>query len=187
MASNHKLTTAQELFSQHVASGKSQAEAYRLAKPQSLNWKDETVWKRASEWMALGKVQGRVKEIQAAHADRLAISHERVLKEIARLALFDPRSLFRDDGSPKPINELDDDTAAAIAGLEVLEEFAGHGDNRVFVGYTKKYKIADKNAALEKLAKHLGLYREDNKQKTDPLRELLQSLGGNVMGVSEDE
>ncbi len=89
---------------------------------------------------------------------RLAISNERVLKEIARLALFDPRNLFRDDGTPKPINELDDDTAAAIAGLEVLEEFEGEGKSRVFVGYTKKYKVADKNAALEKLCKHLGLY-----------------------------
>lgn len=177
-----KLTPAQEVFAQHVAMGKTQADAYRMAKPQSLKWKDETVWKRASEWRALGKVSGRVKEIQALHAERLAISHERVLKEIARLALFDPRSLFRDDGSPKPITELDDDTAAAIAGLDVMEEFEGTGKDRVFVGYTKKYKIADKNAALEKLAKHLGLYREDNKQKTDPLRELLQSLSGNVVG-----
>lgn len=185
--SDKKLTPAMELFAQHVASGESQAESYRLAKPQSRKWKDATVWKRASEWMALGKVQGRVKEIQASYADRLAISHERVLKEIARLALFDPRRLFNDDGSPKPINELDDDTAAALAGLDVHEEYEGHGDDRVFVGYTKKYKIADKNAALEKLAKHLGLYREDNRQKTDPLRELLQSLGGNVMGVSDEE
>ena len=120
-------------------------------------------------------------------AKRLGITAERVLRERARLAFFDPRKLLDKDGAPIPLQDLDDDTAAAIAGMDVLDEFEGSGDARRFIGYTKKYKIADKNVALEKLAKHLGLYREDNRQKTDPLRDLLQSLGGNVMGVSNDE
>jgi phage terminase small subunit len=89
---------------------------------------------------------------------RTEITQDTVLQEIARIALFDPRKLFKEDGSPKPINELDDDTAAAIAGVDVVEGFEGSGTDRVFVGYTKKYKIADKNAALEKLARHLDLY-----------------------------
>lgn len=179
-----ELTPAEELFAQHVASGESQAESFRLAKPISRKWKDATVWVKASQLMAKGKVRARVKEIQAEHANRFAITHERVLLEIARLALFDPRNLFREDGTPKPINELDDNTAAAIAGLEVLEEFEGSGKDRKFIGYTKKYKVADKNSALEKLAKHLGLYEKDNKQKTDPVAELLQQLGGRTLGVS---
>lgn len=41
--------------------------------------------------------------------------------------------------------------------------------------------------SLDILAKINGMFEEDNKQKTDPLRDLLQSLGGNVMGVSGDE
>lgn len=54
-------------------------------------------------------------------AGRLGITAERVLQERSRLAFFDVRRLFRDDGSPVPVNELDADTAAAIAGLEVAE------------------------------------------------------------------
>lgn len=34
----------------------------------------------------------------------------------------------------------------------------------------------DKGAAMEKLFKHLGLYEKDNKQKTDPLAALLQTI-----------
>jgi len=151
------LTPKQEKFAQVVASGKSQADAYRAAFDCAKS-KPETIQAHASRLMADAKVSARVKALRGMIADRLAISNERVLREIARLALFDPRSLFREDGTPKPINELDDDTAAAIAGLDVLEEFEGSGKDRVFIGYTKKYKIADKNAALEKLAKHLGLY-----------------------------
>lgn len=151
------LTPKQEKFAQEVASGKSQADAYRAAFDCAKS-KPETIYKRASELMADGKVSGRVAELRGMIADKLAISNERVLREVARLALFDPRRLFRPDGSPMPISELDDDTAAAIAGLEVVEEFEGSGEDRVFIGYTKKYKISDKNAALEKLCKHLGLY-----------------------------
>ncbi|MBU7436505.1 terminase small subunit [Paraburkholderia fungorum] len=92
----------------------------------------------------------------------LEITVERVLAERARLAFFDPRKLFAENGQPIPISELDDDTAAAIAGLDVLEEYEGNGEDRVFVGYTKKYKVADKNAALNALDRYLGIGKEDN-------------------------
>lgn len=93
-------------------------------------------------------------------AQRTQITQDRVLKEFARIAFFDPRKLFRDDGTPRPINELDDDTAAAIAGLDVSEEFDGSGPDRVFVGYTKKYKVSDKKGALDSVARHLGMFND---------------------------
>lgn len=94
----------------------------------------------------------------------LEISTERILKERARLAFYDPRKLFDSDGKPIPIHLLDDDTAAALAGLDVHEEYAGTGDDRVFVGYTKKYKLPDKNSSLTALEKIKGMYEQDNKQ-----------------------
>jgi phage terminase small subunit len=101
--------------------------------------------------------------IQAAMNERaggLNITAERVLKEIAKLAFFDPRKFFHADGSPIPICDLDDDTAAALAGMDVLEEFEGSGETRVFVGYTKKFKLSDKRASLELLGKHLKLFTD---------------------------
>jgi phage terminase small subunit len=50
---------------------------------------------------------------------RLDISVDRVLQELARIAFFDPRKLFNHDGSLKDITELDADTAAAIASVEI--------------------------------------------------------------------
>ena len=47
----------------------------------------------------------------------LEISAEGILKERARLAFYDPRKLFDSDGKPIPIHLLDDDTAAALAGV----------------------------------------------------------------------
>ena len=113
---------------------------------------------------SIGQENLRKPEIQAAIdaaksdiANRLGITAERVMRERSRLAFFDPRRLFGANGEPIPIHELDDDTAAALAGLDVHEEFAGSGDERVFVGYTKKYKLASKDPNLASLEKFFGL------------------------------
>ena len=177
------LTAQQEKFALGVASGKTQADAYREAYPKSKKWKDASLYAQSSALMADSKVSKRVKELRERITSTGIASAERVLLEASRLATFDPRKLFMEDGSPKPINELDDDTAAALAGLEVVEEFDGSGEDRKFIGYTKKYKVADKNSALEKLFKHHGLYREDNAQKTDPLVELIRLMNGSPLPV----
>jgi phage terminase small subunit len=46
-------------------------------------------------------------------------------------------------------------------------------------GLTNKNKLR----AYENLGKHVGFYREDNKQKVDALGELLASLDGNSKGL----
>ncbi|WP_310731021.1 terminase small subunit, partial [Burkholderia multivorans] len=62
-----------------------------------------------------------ISEAMKAREQRTGITQDRVLRELARIAFFDPRKLFDADGRPLPISELDDDTAAAIAGLDVFE------------------------------------------------------------------
>ena len=85
------------------------------------------------------------------------ITQERVLTELARIAFFDPRRLLDDDGNPIPLHLLDADTAAVIGALEIEDIFEGRGDGRRPVGVVRKYKIADKMAAITNLMKHLGM------------------------------
>ena len=103
-------------------------------------------------------IQTAIQEARAKSAQKLEITRERVLQEYARLAFFDPRKLFEENGKPKDINQLDDDTAAALVGLDLMEEYEGAGEDRQFVGYTKKYKLANKLGALDGLGKHLGMF-----------------------------
>lgn len=102
-------------------------------------------------------VRQAIDEALADVAQRVGITVDMVLRERRRLAFFDPRRLYREDGSPIPIHELDADTAAAIAGLEVLEAYEGSGENRRFVGYTKKYRLAGKDPSLTALEKYFGI------------------------------
>ena len=106
----------------------------------------------------LGKpwVKDELRKRLEARSRRTEITADRVLQEYARIAFFDPRKLFDAEGNPKPISELDADTAAAIAGLDVVQDFSREG----IASYTKKYRLANKIGALDSVARHLGLFTE---------------------------
>jgi phage terminase small subunit len=98
-------------------------------------------------------IRAEIEQRQKDKASRAEITADKVLSELAKLAFFDTRKLLNDDGTPKPINELDDDTARAISGIDVVS--VGNAD--FGQGQILKYKISDKNKALEQLCKHLGI------------------------------
>ena len=109
-------------------------------------------------------IKAAVDEAQKTTAERLGITAERVLTEYSRLAFLDIRKAFDADGNLIPIHQLDDDTAAAIAGIDIVENQAGASIGpdgiQVVDSYTKKFKLADKKAALDSLAKHIPELKE---------------------------
>lgn len=150
----------------------------------------KTADQQASRLLRSVKVKQALAPQQAARVaeraeaiNRMELSVERTRLEIARLAYFDPRKAWEKDGSPIPLHKLDDDTAAAIAGFEVLEQFEGTGEERRLVGHLKKYKVADKNAALEKASKILGLYKEDHDQAGNSLAQLLAGMRRSTLPI----
>lgn len=80
------LDPRREKFAQGVASGLSQAEAYRRANPRSLKWKDKTVWEYSSRLMAEGKVSARVKELQAEAAKNAIMTRQEWLQRMIDVA-----------------------------------------------------------------------------------------------------
>jgi phage terminase small subunit len=85
----------------------------------------------ASRMLRKVKVQALLKQRMEERQQRLDLSADRVLQEIAKIAFFDPRKLFNQDGSLKNINELDADTAAAIAGFEIASFAKMPGKSRL--------------------------------------------------------
>lgn len=96
---------------------------------------------------------------------RTNITQDRVLQELGRIAFFDIRKIYRDDGSLKAPSELDDESAAVLAGIDVVEmaggmKIEGDGAMQHVPMYTKKAKIPDKVAALALAMRHLGMLTE---------------------------
>ncbi len=107
----------------------------------------------AAKLLTKANIVTAIAEQTAAIEKAATITSERVMQEYARIAFFDPRKLFDEDGSPKSVTELDDDTAAAIAGIEVVTI----GNAEMGIGQVRKYRIADKKGALDSVAKILGM------------------------------
>jgi len=100
-------------------------------------------------------VRSEIDEALAARAKRTEIDADRVLLELRRLAFFDIRRIFNADGSLKRITDLDDDTAAAIMSVEMVEIGT---DGQLAI--SKKYKASDKKGALELAMRHLGMLKD---------------------------
>ena len=105
------------------------------------------------------EIQNAVQSAMDERGERVKITQDRVLLEYARIAFFDSRKLFQSDGSPKDIQELDDDTAAALSGMDVVQEVNSKNQT---ISYIRKYRIANKLGALDSLAKHLGMFERKN-------------------------
>lgn len=157
------LTEKQEKFALAYFRCGNASEAYREAY-NTGKMKPESVNRCAKQLMDNAKIASRVAELRNASAERAEIDDAELLREAKRLALSDIRGLFNPDGSVKPPSEWPDAVAAAVASIEVFEEFEGSGDLRTLIGHTKKLKFWDKNSALERLFKHRGLFEKDHDQ-----------------------
>lgn len=106
------------------------------------------------------KVAAEISKKTQKVLDKLDFSVDRTMKEVARLAFFDPAKLFEDDGSLKRIADIDEDTRSVIAALEVTELFEGDGEQKHAYGLLKKVKLSDRRGALDMLMRYHALYRD---------------------------
>lgn len=111
---------------------------------------------QASRLLADVNIKTAIQLEMDKRAKKTEITAEMVLREIAKIAFFDPRKLFDEHGRPIPISALDDDTVAVIAGIDVVSI----GNQNVGHGQVTKIKLADKSKCLELLGRHLKLFTE---------------------------
>lgn len=123
----------------------------------------------ASRLLGDAKVSTLVAELTAELSQATRLTCENVLREVARLSYADARNLFWPDGSLKSPDEWDADTAAAVASFEV--ETSADGVT------TTKVKLWDKNAALEKAMRHLGLFEQGKSQRRPELNLQIAMVG----------
>jgi phage terminase small subunit len=127
----------------------------------AAGYSPKTAAVKASQLLTKVKVREELERILAKLSEKLELSAERVLRELARLAFLDPRKLFREDGSLKPITELDDDTAAALASMEIERRYEHYAKGQARNTRTvTKIKFADTVRALELLGRHLKLFTD---------------------------
>ena len=172
-----KLTPRQALFVEEYLKDLNATAAYIRAGYRARGNSAEV---SAAKLLRLPKVAEHVERAKAARTARNKITQDDVLRELGRIAFFDIGKAFTPDGALKPLDEMDEDTRRALAGLEVVT-LTSEGEN---IGTLKKVKITDKLGALGKLAQHLGMLDPKITLKGDaknPLTLLIQQIQGNSL------
>ena len=152
------LTPKQKIFADEYLIDLNATKAYKVAYTSCK--KDDSAAVNGSKLLRNTKVAEYIRERMKEREKRTEITQDRVLQELAKLGFSDIRKLFDDSGKPLDIAGLDNETAACISGLEVMDVYEGAGEDKEFVGYVKKYKLSDKLNALELLGRHLGMFKD---------------------------
>lgn len=128
---------------------------------EKAGYAKKTADQQASRLLTNVKISAFVDELKKDLGLRLGISRERVANELAKIGFADVRKIFTVDGGMMAIREIDDDTAGAIAGIEIQDIKV----EDMVIGKVAKIKMSDKRAALADLNKMLG-YNEPEKTET---------------------
>ena len=150
-----KLTTKQRLFADDYVISHNATQSYmKIYHPKNEN----VAAVNATNLLRNPKVKEYVENKLKPKFEKYDITQDRILQEYAKIAFLNPKQLFNNDGTLKGIHEIDDDTIAAINGVEVQQLFDGSGKEREQIGTLHKLKIVDKKGALDSLAKIQGMF-----------------------------
>ena|ERR1700739_3311420 len=122
----------------------------------------------ASGLLARPNVSQHIRDLTKKKWASMEMEANEVLARLANIGRSDIRRVTDASGRILLPSELDELGAAAVAGIEVEEIFEGRGEERKFVGYSKKIKLRDPVPALNTLARHLRLIQD---QPPAPMKE----------------
>ncbi len=149
-------------------------------------YSERTAYRIGAELLQKTSVAEAIAAGQAKRAQRVEITADRVVSELAKIAFADPRDLMEwgpDGVKLKASADLTEEQAASVA--EVSETTTKDGGSL-------KLKKHDKVKALELLGKHLGIFEPEVRsavtQKTehDAIREGIREAFNSV-GIVEGE
>jgi len=132
----------------------------------SAGYNENCAKETASYLLTHHNIRQYVDELKADLGKRIGISAEMIALEMAKIAFSNVKSILNDDGTLKPLSELNDAEAACISSIETEELFDGRGRDRELVGYIKKIKLWNKQQSLSDLNVMLGYNKENSQNKT---------------------
>ena len=140
-----------ERFSQNLAKGLNAGPAYSAAGFKAVRHSADVA---ASRLLKNVDIRARVAELMAPALERTEVTVERVLKEMACHAFCDITEIFESDGECLTIKDprtLPEELRRSIIGVKVT---------RVGEMITYEFKFANKQRALESLARHLQMFKD---------------------------
>lgn len=125
-------------------------------------------------------VKARIKEITADLLSELRITQRKVLGELARIGFYDIGNITSADGEILPLPEIPEETRRAISSYETKRMSFGEDGESI----ERKVRFESKQAALEKLGKHAGLFgKADDDAPGVAAEDFMRALGEGIARV----
>jgi len=137
---------------EYLADPSSQAKAAIRA-----GYSEDSASMQASRMLAMPKIQEAIEHAQKMRAEEIGISKTRVLQELALIAFAKINELSLDDLENTPLQMIASQSKNFPTEVVVTST---KGKNAGKIVTVKTVKTADKLAALDKLGKHLGMFKE---------------------------
>lgn len=127
------------------------------------------------ENLAKPNIRAEIDKALAERSRRTGINQDRVLMELARIALLNPANVVDfDEATIREDATVDD--LAAVASVKVKRFPTKEGE-----GIEREIKFYDKNKALDALGRHLGMFQNNvnvNVESSGKLDDIMSQLGG---------
>lgn len=117
-------------------------------------YKPDNADKIGSELLGKTRVSNEIKMAMAERSRRTGINQDRILIELAKIALVNPENVVNFDEATIRENALSDDLAA-VASVKVKRFPTKDGE-----GIEREIKFYDKTKALELAGRHLGMFKD---------------------------
>lgn len=140
-------------------------------------YSEKTATAQSSRLLTNVNVSDAIQEAMRNRAERTEITADMVLRELGKIGFADIRKLFTETGILRPINELDDDTAACLSSVEITTRKVRGGDDDE-TEEVSKVRMWDKRAALVDIGKHLGMFNERS-----PVNDLADAVAKIIEGL----
>ena len=152
-----KLTNNQRIFCDEYLIDRNGSRAYRAAYKGVKS--DRAAESSASRLLRNVKVRNYIDARFKVLSDKAGITAKRVLEEEARIAFSDIRQLYDGNTLIAPSN-LTEDVARAISSIRIKKRNITDSDGIEYVETTYDCRFWDKGAALGRLEKYFGMYKE---------------------------
>ena len=147
-----KLTPKQQLF---VAKHKGFESLKETAKECGISY---TYAKELHAKTCYKHVQDAIAEKREEFKKNCGIDQEWLLTRYKMLSDYHITDFFNDNGHMKPLSEIPKESIYAICGMDVnMKKFISAIDNNISIEtFIQKFKLSDKKATLDSIAKMLG-------------------------------
>jgi len=127
---------------------------------ERAKYSPRTAQEQGSRLLSNVMVQNEIKRL----TDKASMDAEVTVKDVVlglkKRALYDVRKFFDEKGNPREIHELDDETAAGVAGFEFVTLYDGNGEQKHAFGQLRKIRLVDAAQNLERLGRYLGMFKD---------------------------